>query len=167
MNHIEPQRTLSLSIIGTITTPHDSLQGMPIQPSGAGNISGVAEVFPEFTEGLKDLAGFSNIILIYHLHKVQGYQLIVKPFMDDTEHGIFSTRSPKRPSPIGISTVRLVKVEENKIFFEGADMLNETPLLDIKPFMRQFDNRPHAVSGWLDKKNDDLVMRTRSDSRFI
>jgi tRNA-Thr(GGU) m(6)t(6)A37 methyltransferase TsaA len=167
MNHINPKQTATLAVIGTITTPHDTIQYMPIQPSGAGNISGVAEVFPEFTDGLKDLDGFSNIMLIYHLHEVKGYKLLVQPFMDDMEHGIFSTRSPKRPSPIGISTVRLVKVEGNKIYFEGADMLDGTPLLDIKPFMRQFDNRPHAVSGWLDNKDDDLVMRTRSDSRFI
>ena len=159
--------TVSMTVIGIIHTPHKTIEQMPIQPLGAESIQGVVEVLPDYVDGLRDLDGFSDIMLIYHLHKVKGYKLIVRPFMDDRDHGLFSTRAPRRPSPIGISTVRLLKVEGNKIYFEGADMLDGTPLLDIKPFMRQFDNRPNAVSGWLDDKDPDTVKRTRSDSRFV
>ena len=86
--------------------------------------------------------------------------------MDDKEHGVFATRSPKRPSPIGLSTVELIKIEGNKIWFKGADMIDGTPLIDIKPFFRQVDNRPNAISGWLDTKDDDLASKYRSDNRF-
>lgn len=86
--------------------------------------------------------------------------------MDDKEHGVFATRSPKRPSPIGMSTVELLKIEGNKIWFSGADMLDGTPLIDIKPFFRQVDNRPNAISGWLDSKDDDFPAKQRSDDRF-
>ncbi len=159
-------KSVTLPIIGIISTPHETIQDMPIQPSGAGNIEGAAIVFSKYLDGLKDLDGFSHIILLYHLHKVNDYKLAVTPFMDDHEHGVFATRSPIRPAPIGISIVRLMKIENATLFFEGADMLDGTPLIDIKPFMRQFDNRPHAISGWLDAQEEDLVMRTRSDSRF-
>lgn len=155
-----------VNCIGFIQTPHQSIENMPIQSVGAKNIEGVIELFPEYAEGLTDLDGFSHIILIYHFHKLNGYELMVKPFMDDKKHGIFATRSPKRPSHIGMSTVKLLRIEFNKVYFEGADMLNGTPLLDIKPFFRNIDNRPDAVCGWLDEKDDDLVLRTKSDDRF-
>lgn len=158
---------VSLSVIGILKTPHQTLEQMPIQPLGAENIEGVAEVNPQYVEGIKDLECFSHIILIYYLHKVNDYQLVVKPFMDEREHGVFATRAPKRPSPIGLSIVKIRKVEHNKVYFEGADMLDGTPLLDIKPYMRRFDNRPDAVDGWLEDKEEDLVKKTRSDDRFV
>jgi len=157
---------VELSKIGTISTPHKTIANIPIQSVGAKEYTGIIELEPHLTAALEGLGDFSNLILLYHLHLVDGYKLKVKPFMDDKEHGVFATRSPKRPSPIGMSTVELLKIEGNKIWFKGADMLDGTPLIDIKPFFRQVDNRPDAVSGWLDSKEDDLATTQRSDNRF-
>lgn len=163
---MEKLEKVELHIIGTISTPHKTIENIPIQSVGAEEFIGVIEIQPQLAAALEDLDGFSNLILLYHLHLANGYKLKVKPFMDDKEHGVFATRSPKRPSPIGLSTVELIKVEANKIWFKGADMLDGTPLIDIKPFFRQVDNRPDAVSGWLDTKDDDLPTKHRSDDRF-
>ncbi|WP_163712652.1 tRNA (N6-threonylcarbamoyladenosine(37)-N6)-methyltransferase TrmO [Mangrovibacterium lignilyticum] len=152
--------------IGLIHTPHHDLVNMPIQPVGAKGMEGMIKLNPELQEGLTDLEAFSHITLIYHLHEIKGHELMVKPFMDDKKHGIFATRSPKRPNAIGISTVKLSRIEGNRIYFEGADMLDGTPLLDLKPFFRQTDNRLHAVSGWLDEKDDKMAHSQRSDDRF-
>lgn len=156
-----------LTQIGTISTPFNQLNNMPVQPVGANGIVGIAELSPEFAEGLTDLDEFSHVTLLYHLHRVSDYKLKVVPFMDNCEHGVFATRSPKRPSPIGMSIVRVMEIQGNKLFFEGADMLNSSPLIDIKPFFRQADNRPDAVSGWMDKNDDTIAMTTKSDCRFI
>ncbi|PTN08203.1 tRNA (N6-threonylcarbamoyladenosine(37)-N6)-methyltransferase TrmO [Mangrovibacterium marinum] len=160
-------QSISFEPIGVIYTPHVDLVNMPVQPVGAKGVEGHFELKPELAQGLTDLDGFSHITLIYFLHEVGGYDLMVKPFMDDRKHGIFATRSPKRPCAIGLSTVRLLRIEENKLFFEGADMLTGTPLLDIKPFFRQTDNRPEAISGWLDEKDETLAHSQRSDDRFV
>ena len=160
------EKTYPVRSIGRLKTQHLTIENMPIQPSGAANMKGIAELYPEYAEGLTDLEGFSHIILLYYFHQNKGYKLKVKPFMDNKEHGIFATRSPRRPAGIGMSIVKVLKVTGTSIEFEGADMLNSTPLLDIKPFFRQSDNRPDAISGWLDEKDDDLVISTRSDDRF-
>lgn len=139
---------------------------MPIQPHGASEIGGHIELDPELIPGLKDLIGFSHLILIYHLHQVKGHKLYVVPFMDDKPHGIFATRAPVRPNPIGMSIVMLKSLEENIICFEGADMLDGTPLLDIKPLFALFDNRPDAISGWLDEKENKKIVNVKSDNRF-
>lgn len=159
-------KKVEMSIIGTISTPHKTISNIPIQSVGAEEFVGIIELEQHLTEGLEGLEGFSNLILLYHLHLSNGYKTKVKPFMDDKEHGLFATRSPKRPSPIGMSTVELLKIEGNKIWFKGADMLDGTPLIDIKPFFRQVDNRPNAVSGWLDSKDEDLPAKHLSDDRF-
>ncbi len=159
-------KKVEMSIIGMISTPHKTIANIPIQSVGAEEFVGIIELEPQLMEALEGLEGFSNLILLYHLHLSNGYKIRVKPFMDDKEHGLFATRSPKRPSPIGMSTVELLKIEGNKIWFKGADMLDGTPLIDIKPFFRQVDNRPNAVSGWLDSKDDDLATKHRSDDRF-
>ena len=107
---------------------------MPIQPSGAKGVAGTIEISPDFIEGLKDLDGFSHIILIYHFHLSKEYTLSVKPFMDDKLRGVFATRAPRRPNPIGISVVKLIKVEpRNLLYTENLDIIDGTPLLDIKP----------------------------------
>ncbi|MDX8339609.1 tRNA (N6-threonylcarbamoyladenosine(37)-N6)-methyltransferase TrmO [Draconibacterium sp. IB214405] len=160
-------KKVEMSVIGTISTPHKTLSNIPIQSVGAEEFIGIIELEPHLTDALDGLEGFSNLILLYHLHLSKGYKTRVTPFMDDKEHGLFATRSPKRPSPIGMSTVELLKIEGNKIWFKGADMLDGTPLIDIKPFFRQVDNRPNAVSGWLDAKDDDLPTKHRSDDRFV
>lgn len=152
--------------IGIIHTPHNDVNNMPIQPIAAKGIKGYIELYPEYTEGLTDLEGFSHITLLYHLHKIDGYKLMVKPFMDDKEHGIFSCKAPKRPNAIGISTVKLISIDKNIVYIEMVDMLNETPLLDIKPFYPKYDNRIDAKAGWLDKKGVILVEKMKSDERF-
>ena len=152
--------------IGIIHTPYREISKMPIQPAAAKGIRGFIELLPEYVEGLADLSGFSHIILLYYFHKICGYEITVKPFMDDAEHGIFSTRAPKRPNAIGLSTVKLIGIENNIIHFEQADMLDESPLIDIKPFFQKYDNRMKTKAGWLEKiknrKSEELI----SDERF-
>lgn len=151
--------------IGVIRTPFEDPAGMPVQPCGAQGIRGTVEVFREFREGLKDLDGFSHITLVYHLHRVNEHRLIVTPFMDSEERGVFATRAPTRPNPIGISTVRLLSVRANVLEIEGVDMLNGTPLLDIKPYVPEFDDEPHVRIGWLERVRG--RSRTgKSDGRF-
>ena len=152
--------------IGVIYTPFDSIEDMPIQPLAAEGIKGYIELFPEYTEGLTHLEGFSHITLVYHLHEINGYDLLVNPFMDNKEHGIFATKSPKRPNAIGLSTVKLLGIQNNVIHIEMVDMLNGTPLIDIKPFYSKFDNRTNTKSGWLDNRGDIPTKKLRSDNRF-
>lgn len=153
--------------IGIIHTPFNDIEGMPIQPSGSGNAKGYIELQDEYVPGLFDLEGFSHIILIYHLHKVLSYKLYVVPFIDDKPHGIFATRAPARPNPIGISTVRITSIEKNIIHLEDVDMLNETPLLDIKPFYPKYDNRENVKYGWLEAKENVDIEKIKSDNRFV
>ncbi|HEY9123577.1 MAG TPA: tRNA (N6-threonylcarbamoyladenosine(37)-N6)-methyltransferase TrmO [Bacteroidales bacterium] len=152
--------------IGFIKTPFEKAAEMPVQPQGATGIEGVIELNAEYVAGLSDLDGFSHLILLYHFHRVKGYKLHVVPFMDDKPHGIFATRSPVRPNPIGISIVKLCKVEDNRVFFEGADMINGSPLVDIKPFFPKYDNQQNVRGGWLEAKGDIDITKVKSDSRF-
>lgn len=159
--------TVELTLIGTIHTPHTAADNIPVQPVGSKD-EGVAELYPEFAEGLKDVDGFSHVMLLFHLHEMKkDFKLIITPFMDKKEHGVFATRSPSRPAAIGLSTVKVKKVEDNKLYFEGADMLDGSPLIDIKPFFRNVDNRPDAISGWLEDKEADIASKHRSDDRFM
>ncbi|MBP1676204.1 MAG: hypothetical protein H6Q20_763 [Bacteroidetes bacterium] len=139
---------------------------MPIQPIAADGITGRIELLPEYVPGLKDLEGFSHITLLYHFHKIEGYELEVVPFMDTKKHGVFSTKAPKRPNAIGISTVKLTGIEGNILYFEQADMLDCTPLIDIKPFYPRYDNRFDVKIGWLEKNKDLPLEKLRSDERF-
>ncbi|HDD63865.1 MAG TPA: tRNA (N6-threonylcarbamoyladenosine(37)-N6)-methyltransferase TrmO [Thermoprotei archaeon] len=152
--------------IGVIRTPFKSPVGVPIQPPAGRGVRGVVEVFPEYVEGLKDLEGFSYIILIYHFHLVKRYSLRVTPYMDSEARGVFATRAPARPNPIGISIVKLVKIEGNKLYIEDVDIVDGTPLLDIKPYVPEFDYRPNARIGWLEKRVKKLK-NTRDDGRFM
>ena len=152
--------------IGVIRTPFRKISKMPIQPCGAMNAKGTIELDPELLPGLVDITGFSHLILIYHFHLVKGYKLYVVPFMDDQPHGIFATRAPARPNPIGVSIVKLKKVENNLIYIEGVDMVDGTPLLDIKPFFTKYDNRTDAIAGWLENKKDIDITKIKSDARF-
>jgi len=151
--------------IGTIHTPFKETSDMPIQPAGARGVCGTIEILPEFAEGLKDLEGFSHLILIYHFHRVQKTKLSVTPFMDTKKRGVFATRAPMRPNPIGLSIVKLLDVEGNKIDIENVDMINNTPLLDIKPYVPEFDHQPYVRVGWLEKYRD-KVHNHKSDDRF-
>lgn len=133
--------------IGVIHTPFTETKGMPIQPAFS-QARGQVELLPEYVEGLQDLEAFSYIILIYALHRSSGYALHVKPFLDDIVRGLFATRHPCRPNPIGISTVRLLTCRGAVLEVEGIDVLDETPLLDIKPYVPDFDSHPDARAGW-------------------
>jgi tRNA-Thr(GGU) m(6)t(6)A37 methyltransferase TsaA len=138
--------------IGIIHSPFKEKEQMPIQASRSQAI-GLVEIYPEFAEGLEDIEGFSHIILIYAFHRSSGYMLHVKPFLDDQERGLFSTRYPRRPNPIGLSIVQLVSRQENTLTFEGADVLNGTPLLDIKPYVPDFDYRTEVRTGWYETRS--------------
>jgi len=138
---------------------------MPIQPSGGKGIQGAIELYTEYVEGLQDLEGFSHIILIYHFHLSERYSLKVKPFMDENLRGIFSTRAPRRPNPIGISVVGLKEIEGNILHIEDVDIVDGTPLLDIKPYVPEFDITEVKRTGWLSKKAD-KVHKFKSDKRF-
>jgi tRNA-Thr(GGU) m(6)t(6)A37 methyltransferase TsaA len=153
--------------IGTIHTPFKTLENMPIQPVGAKGVKATIELKNEFIDGLKDLEQFSHIILLYHFHQSEGYKLKVTPFMDTEERGLFSTRAPRRPNGIGMSIVRLIEIENNILHIEDVDILDGTPLVDIKPFFSQFDNRVEAKSGWLEEKWKERNLKIKSDKRFV
>jgi len=151
--------------IGIIHTPFKELQNMPIQPSGAAGIRGTVDLYPEFAEGLKDLDGFSHLILLYRFHESRGYRLTVTPFLDSEPRGLFATRAPKRPNPIGLSIVKLIRIRECSLDVENVDILDGTPLLDIKPYVPEFDHQQDCRTGWLEKARG-RVKEKRSDERF-
>ncbi|MGM0573012.1 MAG: tRNA (N6-threonylcarbamoyladenosine(37)-N6)-methyltransferase TrmO [Bacteroidota bacterium] len=151
--------------IGIIYTPFKTKEGMPIQSNGAIGIKGKIKIKEEFIQGLTDLDTFSHIMLIFNFHKSKGFELLTKPFLDNKKRGVFATRAPKRPNPIGISVVRLIKIEKNIIYIENVDMLDETPLLDIKPYIPDFDIHKTDKKGWIENKTDNLN-ETKSDDRF-
>jgi tRNA-Thr(GGU) m(6)t(6)A37 methyltransferase TsaA len=157
---------ITFRTIGIIHSPFKEAKGVPIQPSAAEGVEGEVEVFPEYEEGLEDIGKFSHIFLIYHLHLIRRARLKVKPYMDDEERGVFATRAPSRPNPIGISVVELLEVEGNILHIKNVDIVDGTPLLDIKPYVPQFDTHEVKKIGWLEKKVHKLP-ETKDDGRFI
>lgn len=151
--------------IGVIHTPFTEIADMPIQPGGAKSVSGTLVIDPDFEEGLADLDGFSHIYVIYHLHKARPYHLTVTPFLDTSPHGLFATRAPNRPNPIGLSIVRLAAVNGNVLTIENVDMLDGTPVLDIKPYVSFFDSQEDIKVGWLTGKAG-RAGTIRTDNRF-
>jgi tRNA-Thr(GGU) m(6)t(6)A37 methyltransferase TsaA len=151
--------------IGVIHTPLTKLDQMPIQPTGEASAAGSIEIFPAYSEGLKDVDGFSHLILLYHLHEITSFKLIVVPFLDTEPRGVFSTRAPVRPNPIGISVVKLISVKDNWIQVDNLDMLDGTPLLDLKPYIPDFDAPAEVRIGWLEKVEKE-VKSMKSDDRF-
>jgi tRNA-Thr(GGU) m(6)t(6)A37 methyltransferase TsaA len=127
---------------------------------------GEAVVYEEFSPGLESLDSFTHAILIYWFHRSTGPRLLLTPYLDSRERGVFSTRAPSRPNPIGLSVIEIKEVRPDRVLFKGADMLNNTPLLDIKPFVPEFDNRPEASSGWLEKPLHDSSQSFAADDRF-
>jgi tRNA-Thr(GGU) m(6)t(6)A37 methyltransferase TsaA len=138
--------------IGILHSPFTEKDQTPIQPTRS-SASGWVEVFPEFTEGLEGLEGFSHIFLLYVFHQSIGYCLTVQPFLDNELHGLFATRYPSRPNPIGLSIVRLMARRENILDIEGVDMLDGTPLLDIKPYVPDFDVHANVKIGWYARRS--------------
>jgi tRNA-Thr(GGU) m(6)t(6)A37 methyltransferase TsaA len=156
---------MEIKAIGVIHSPFTNREGMPIQPAGAAGVKGAVEVLPEFADGLQDLDGFSHIILLYQFDRSDGYDLKVVPFLDKTPRGLFATRAPRRPNPIGLSVVALERIEGNVLHIDGVDVLDATPLLDIKPYVPAFDAPVGCRTGWLESAGD-RAGKQRSDDRF-
>jgi tRNA (adenine37-N6)-methyltransferase len=138
---------IDLTPVGLIHTPFSTPAETPIQAVRS-QAEGWVEVFPEYAEGLQDIEDFSHLYLLYHLHQAHRVDLLVEPFLDDRQHGVFATRHPFRPNHIGISIVKLAGRQGNRLQVSGVDMLNETPLLDIKPYVPEFDQRDNVQTGW-------------------
>jgi tRNA-Thr(GGU) m(6)t(6)A37 methyltransferase TsaA len=151
--------------IGIIRTPHQKTEGTPIQATGAKGIAGRIEIFPEYTAGLADLAGFSHIYILYHFHLSKKFSLKIKPFLDDQKRGLFATRAPSRPNPIGLSVVRLISITESNLEIQDVDVVDRTPLLDIKPYVPDFDIRKVDRFGWIEKKTGEIE-NVVDDGRF-
>ena len=143
---------IHMQSIGIIRSPFTEKSETPIQAVRS-QARGTVEIYPEYAEGLQDLEGFSHIFLLYTFHESSGYSLLVKPFLDNALHGLFATRYPYRPNPIGLSVVQLIGRTGNSLDIEGVDMLDGTPLLDIKPYVPEFDIRTNTRNGWYDSRN--------------
>jgi tRNA-Thr(GGU) m(6)t(6)A37 methyltransferase TsaA len=154
--------TATFRPIGVIRSRHTAAERTPIQPAFAQGCEGRAEILPEFAAGLEGLDGFSHIHLIYHLHRAGPPRLRVRPFLKDAEMGVFATRAPCRPNAIGLSVVELVRREGNVLHLEGVDILDGTPLLDIKPYAARFDRVEGTRDGWQDSVDDDTARRLGS-----
>ena len=157
------QKEIKSKPIGVIHTPYKEPKGIPIQGKFEKDVTGQLEIFPEYQNGLKDIEGFSHLILIYYFERAKEEKLLGKPFLENELHGIFAIRGPMRPNHIGVSIVKLEKVENNIITFSEVDMLDGTPLLDIKPYVSHFDSRENVRNGWLEKhfKNGKIPSQTK------
>ena len=154
---------ITLTPIGVIHSPFREQRGTPIQPSAATQATGQVELLPKYAEGLQDLAGFERIWLIFHLDRARPWWPLVVPYRDTVERGIFSTRAPSRPCPVGLSVVDLVSVRPPELEVRGIDVLDGTPLLDIKPYVPELDSHPGSSVGWLSGGGSDA---TAADGRF-
>ncbi len=154
---------LRIEPIGVIETPFREPAGTPIQPSRANGARGKVRIEPRYRAGLEDIAGFERVWLIYWLHKAPESRLLATPFLDTRKRGIFATRAPARPSHIGISAVRLLAVQEGILEVADVDMIDGTPLLDIKPYVPEFDSYPASKAGWFDESNSECRL---ADGRF-
>ncbi len=152
--------------IGIIHTPFQDLSGIPIQPSAAEGVEGKVILDPALQEGLQDLEGFSHIILLYYFHQAGAPELLVKPYLDDKQRGLFATRAPRRPNGIGFSIVKLLKIQGNILTVANVDILDGTPLLDIKPYIPYFDHPKADRVGWLEKYKGKVGGKL-SDERFV
>lgn len=149
--------------IGIIHSPFKAAKGTPIQAGLAKDSEGIVEIFPEYVEGLKDIEGFERIWLLFWIHKAAGPKLLVKPYLDTVERGVFATRAPSRPNPIGLSCVKLLRRDGCRLYIAELDILDQTPLLDIKPYITKADVFEVKRCGWLDKVWDE---KTKADNRF-
>ncbi|MFZ5571840.1 MAG: tRNA (N6-threonylcarbamoyladenosine(37)-N6)-methyltransferase TrmO [Thermodesulfobacteriota bacterium] len=154
-----------MEYIGIIHSPFREIENMPIQPRGARGIEGTVHVYEPYVQGLEDLDGFSHIYLIYRFHQATKTSLLVTPFMDTRQRGVFATRSPLRPNHIGLSIVRLQRIDQGVLTVKGVDVIDGTPLLDIKPYIEKFDAVAHSTSGWMTATTEE-VSKKRSDNRF-
>lgn len=158
---------MKIEAIGTIESPFKRLDDMPIQPSGAAGKRGRIRLNPDLLPGLVDLDGFSHIIVLYFFHRVKEVQLTVRPFLDEHAHGVFATRAPTRPNSIGLSILKLNRIDGCVLEVENIDILDGTPLLDIKPYVPEFDQQSQVRVGWLEEKSRNGSHTKRSDKRFV
>jgi tRNA-Thr(GGU) m(6)t(6)A37 methyltransferase TsaA len=156
--------TISYEPIGVVRSPFTERRGMPLQSVAAADVEGQVELDPSFAAGLRDIDGFSHLYLICHLHRSVPGDLEVVPYLDDTVRGVFATRSPRHPNPIGLSVVRLVAVQAAVLHVTGVDLLDGTPVLDIKPYVPAFDAFEAERTGWLDR-GARRVHEVRADER--
>ncbi|WP_049889466.1 tRNA (N6-threonylcarbamoyladenosine(37)-N6)-methyltransferase TrmO [Natronolimnohabitans innermongolicus] len=153
--------------IGKIRTPFESPDGMPIQPVGDAAVEGIVELEKAYADGLKDLDGFTHCILLYHFHESDdAAPLEVEPFLDDEPRGVFATRAPQRPNPIGLSVVEIESITDRNVTVNGIDVVDQTPLLDIKPFVPDFDVPSDADTGWLTASKS-TIQSKQADDRFL
>jgi tRNA (adenine37-N6)-methyltransferase len=162
---LEQVEQLTYKPIGVVHSPFKQPKNTPIQATASKGVIATVEIYPEYSEGLKDLEGFSHIILLYHFHLIKDSYLMVKPFLDDQLRGVFATRSPCRPNKIGISVVHLTGIKDNVLQIEDIDILDGTPLIDVKPYVPKFDCRKTNKIGWFSDKIDKLAA-TKDDGRF-
>jgi tRNA (adenine37-N6)-methyltransferase len=151
--------------IGVVRSPIEEIEGAPIQPRAGKGIRATIELDREYEQGLRDLDGFSHIVLLYHFHLSKAFSLEVTPFLDDKPRGVFATRAPRRPNPIGLSVVRLVGIEGRVLHIEDVDMLDGTLVLDIKPYIRELEPSEEVRLGWLEGKSQGMD-HVRADDRF-
>ena len=156
---------LNYEPIGIIHSPFHTVEDMPIQPTSQASKPGVVEIYSQYAEALKDLDGFSHIYLIYHFHRVASSKLTITPFLDTQPRGLFATRAPCRPNPIGLSLVQLSHIEGNRLHVVRLDILDQTPLLDIKPYIPEFEPRQNFRAGWVSQAKEQVRNR-KSDQRF-
>jgi tRNA-Thr(GGU) m(6)t(6)A37 methyltransferase TsaA len=154
---------IRLTPIGVIHSQFKQATGTPIQPCRAGDSPGYVTLRPEFVDGLDDLAGFDRVWLIYYFHRAAAAKMRIVPYRDTVERGLFATRVPARPNPVGMSCVRLLDIGGNILRLAEVDILDNTPLLDLKPYVPHYDNYPVQRCGWLDTVPDKLVV---ADDRF-
>ncbi|MBN2456512.1 MAG: tRNA (N6-threonylcarbamoyladenosine(37)-N6)-methyltransferase TrmO [Sedimentisphaerales bacterium] len=155
-------KKITMNPIGIIHSPYKQIKDMPIQGKFKACVQAWVELKKEYRAGLKDLNGFSYAIIIYYFHKSEKTEIEGKPFLEDNKHGIFAIRSPHRPNHIGLSVIKVEKIEANKLHFSEVDVLDGTPVLDIKPYVKHFDGRDNVISGWVDKhfKSTDMPDKT-------
>ncbi|MGP7816608.1 tRNA (N6-threonylcarbamoyladenosine(37)-N6)-methyltransferase TrmO [Niallia sp. 01092] len=164
---MNPLQNISLTPIGIIHSPFTSPGEMPIQPTGELATAGHVQVLPQYVEGLEGLDGFSHVILIYYFHLAGPSCLKVHAFLDDQEHGVFATRAPVRPNSLGLSVVEVERIDSCNLFLKNVDVLDGTPLLDIKPFVPKFDVPQNTVAtGWMDNISEKAIHK-RADNRFV
>lgn len=148
-------QSITIHPIGVVHSPYKQAKGTPIQGVFSNTAEAWVELATKYAPGLKDLDGFSHAILLYHFSLSETEQVVSRPYLEEEEHGIFAIRSPHRPNHIGLSVVKIAKIEKSRLYFTEVDMLDGTPVIDIKPYVKQFDSRPDAVSGWIEKHFQD------------
>jgi tRNA-Thr(GGU) m(6)t(6)A37 methyltransferase TsaA len=162
---MDAEQEIRFRPIGYVRSEHRTPQGTPIQGTFASDSRGTIEILPEFEAGLQDIEGFSHIFVLYRFHLVSEHKLVVKPFLDDQPHGVFAVRAPCRPNPIGLSIVRLDRRDGCTLHVSELDIVDGTPVIDIKPYVPDFDHRSEATSGWV-KPRDQRALTEGADDRF-